>query len=580
MRVVGGIENCYVSLPLHLIQTLQSSSPSGLFPHSISLELRSSRNPDDLWFVSWSGSASSSTSIEVAQQFAECINLLDGTAVQVRVLSNLPKATLVTIEPQTEDDWEVLELNAEHAEEAFLKQVRVVREEMKFPLWLHGRAVVMFIVVSTFPKNAAVQLVQGTEVAVAPKRRKKKVESHDSFMETSDKLRPLSKALLRIQDPDSRVIRKTELKEVELGVVLTSVAFLHPDTAKDFSLEPLQLVTLEPRLQSRDSVKKQTNKKNEILRMENGPTSKESISAPLTDKKEARRAIVRVLVSESMAKGHVMIASSLRLYLRASLHSWIYLKRYNFNLERNVPTLLLSPCYFKAPGENKPLEHNSLGTVNSYKDSNPKNFPAKIHKDMVDYSTNENVIDALSREFPCNENEAAAPDPKQRMKYLVQAWISSQIDAVGPIAGNDSCTLILSTETLLHLEIRLKGSGIGENTNGSSNNSTTKQDGLPSVELLYVLSPEESKSNGEVIAYEVPFKGKMNNDLTGLETLFGKIALGVPVVFSTSEEKVSSKGYQMTASSMNWMTTAASDVTNSRVDSAIIFCFRNVIQCL
>lgn len=43
--------------------------------------------------------------------------------VQVKVVSNLPKATMVTIEPDTEDDWEVLELNAEHAEQAILKQV-------------------------------------------------------------------------------------------------------------------------------------------------------------------------------------------------------------------------------------------------------------------------------------------------------------------------------------------------------------------------------------------------------------------------------------------------------------------------
>lgn len=55
--------------------------------------------------------------------FAESISLPDGTAVQVRVLSNVPKATLVTVEPETEDDWEVLELNAELAEAAILSQV-------------------------------------------------------------------------------------------------------------------------------------------------------------------------------------------------------------------------------------------------------------------------------------------------------------------------------------------------------------------------------------------------------------------------------------------------------------------------
>lgn len=71
--------------------------------------------------------------------------------VQVKVVSNLPKATMVTIEPDTEDDWEVLELNAEHAEQAILKQVAIVYGAMRFPLWLHGQTIITFKVVSTFP---------------------------------------------------------------------------------------------------------------------------------------------------------------------------------------------------------------------------------------------------------------------------------------------------------------------------------------------------------------------------------------------------------------------------------------------
>lgn len=62
-------------------------------------------------------------SSQVAQKFAECIFLPDHATVQVRVVSSVPKATLVTIEPQSEDDWEVLELNSEHAEAAILNQV-------------------------------------------------------------------------------------------------------------------------------------------------------------------------------------------------------------------------------------------------------------------------------------------------------------------------------------------------------------------------------------------------------------------------------------------------------------------------
>ncbi|KAK4789986.1 hypothetical protein SAY86_017290 [Trapa natans] len=37
----------------------------------------------------------------------------------------MPKATLVMIEPLGEDDWEVLELNSEHAEASTLKQAEM-----------------------------------------------------------------------------------------------------------------------------------------------------------------------------------------------------------------------------------------------------------------------------------------------------------------------------------------------------------------------------------------------------------------------------------------------------------------------
>lgn len=49
----------------------------------------------------------------------------DHAIVQVRAVSNVPKATLVTLEPYSEDDWEVLELNSEHAEAAILNQVHI-----------------------------------------------------------------------------------------------------------------------------------------------------------------------------------------------------------------------------------------------------------------------------------------------------------------------------------------------------------------------------------------------------------------------------------------------------------------------
>jgi peroxin-1 len=41
-------------------------------------------------------------------------------------------------------------------------QVRIVNEGMRFPLWLHGGAVITFLVVSTSPKRAVGKMMSAT----------------------------------------------------------------------------------------------------------------------------------------------------------------------------------------------------------------------------------------------------------------------------------------------------------------------------------------------------------------------------------------------------------------------------------
>lgn len=114
------------------------------------------------------------------------------------------------------------------------------------------------------------------------------------------------------------MFHKSNAKGVELGVALTSVAFIHQDTAKRLSLESLQLVVIVPRLSAKESIK---NLENDNSRMKGSLTSKEVNSGISIDNKEFRQVIVRLLISDSVAKGHLMVTRSLRLYLRAGLHS-------------------------------------------------------------------------------------------------------------------------------------------------------------------------------------------------------------------------------------------------------------------
>ncbi|GLU22567.1 hypothetical protein SLE2022_386330 [Rubroshorea leprosula] len=562
VRYVVGIQDCFVSLPLFLIQTLQSTSSAPL-PPLLPLELRS-RTHDHPWVVAWSGATSSSTAIEVSQQFGECMSLPNHTTVQVRVLSGVPKATLVTIEPRTEDDWEVLELNSELAEAAILKQIRIVHEGMQFPLWLQGRTIIIFLVVSTSPKKAVVQLVPGTEVAVAPKRRKTNINK----LEDST-IQPFNvKALLRIQDSDRRLFHKCNVKGIEMGVALTSVAFVHQETAEKFGLKSLLSVALVPRFASQESIK---IRENDTTRMKGSLSPKEVKNGVLTNKKESRHVIVRLLISDLVAKGHVMITQSIRLYLRADLHSWVYLKECNVDSKNAIEVLSISPCQFKILAKEKALE-NGLQVLDGHKNRKTtdtfQKSASRGYMEVMNWSTHDEVIAALSCKSPCQEGEENGCDSENGygLECLFRTWFAAQLDAVTLNAGNEVNTLVLGNETLLHFEVKGYNSETNGLLSGSSNGSLNNihKTADRQVEILYILIiSEKSLHGGRIKAFEFSLDdvSKKNDALGGLEFI-GKLNLGDPLSLYSVKDRNSIKGFTTDVFSLNWMRMPASDVFN------------------
>ncbi|KAK6916982.1 Peroxisome biogenesis factor 1, N-terminal, psi beta-barrel fold, partial [Dillenia turbinata] len=528
VRVVRGIENCFVSLPLPLIQTLQSTSSSAFLPPTLPLELRSSSGKP--WVVAWTGSASSSSAIEVSQQFAECIDLPDHAIVQVKALANLREATLVTIEPLTEDDWEVMELRSQHAETAILQQVQIVHEAMKFPLWLHGQNVVRFHVVSTLPNKSVVQLVEGTKVAVAPKRRKK-IEHPSSS--TGEHL--VSKALLRVQDPDRRFVHRTNVKGFQLGVVLTSIVFIHPETARAHSFDSLQPVVMVPKLPVKESVK---HNENDLLGLNSNSVLKERKNGISTLKKGCQ-AVVCVLLSESVAKGHVMLSESLRNQLRCSIN------------RKDIPTLSLSPCQFKRSVKSRDLEN---GISDGRKSHRMKRMLLKTNSGPnvhIDCSVFSKVVDILFRESLDNEGKESNDDTWKGIKSLLHMWFLVQLDAIASYSGSKINALVLGSESLLHLVVQgFRSETIGDTQESTINLFERREgiEGLP-LEILYTLSFDDGEN---FCAFELDFSQER------LELLFEKLNMGDPVSFNSNEENSSYKGLN-SVSSLGWMGTAASD---------------------
>ncbi|KAL5731551.1 hypothetical protein ACHQM5_004270 [Ranunculus cassubicifolius] len=575
VRIVGGIESCFVSLPLSLIQTLQSTHSGVALPPILALELRSSSssnsNQSELWHVAWSGSASiSSSSIEVAQQLADCISLPDHTAVQVKAITHLPKAKEITIEPNGEDDWEVMELNSELAEDVILKQVGIVHEGMKFPLWVSGHVVTVFQVVSTYPKKSVVQLVPGTEVVVAPKTRKKDGNSYlDSSMQASDKEYSMSKALLRVQDSKIMWRHKCEDSKNDLSVVLTSAVFIHPETAKNSLFENLQLIVIFPRTVPKEKPRKPKN----ATLTNSGSTTKETNLGGLLKKDASRNTVVRLIYSDLVARGHIMLPHSLRYYLRADLQSWVYAKscRNPPRMEQNIPLLTLSPCRFKFPGKEKASKENGLSAVESRR--NHKTSTSFLNANLIagegriDWSIHEELLTSLCS--PANDDDQDGTDgcsTPQGQGGLLHAWFIGQLRAITSNTGTEMKSLVLGNETLLHFEMtsdKIQSHEKKKVSSGRSLKNGTRPE-EPPVELVYLLTVSESSNSGDHSMFELFLEDepKSINNITKLEMMLRKLELGEPSYLESVADKISERSLSTDISSLDWMGTATSDVIN------------------
>eukprot|EP00919_Chromeraceae_sp_WS-2016_P052430 GHVR01124467.1.p1 GENE.GHVR01124467.1~~GHVR01124467.1.p1 ORF type:complete len:173 (+),score=66.22 GHVR01124467.1:62-580(+) len=91
----------------------------------------------------------------ISKIFAECINIKDGEIVIVQETNinnnyNYMAASL-NIKPLTADDFEIISLQSDFAENEILGQIVVVYPSMKFPVWLLNSHLAYFTVMDITP---------------------------------------------------------------------------------------------------------------------------------------------------------------------------------------------------------------------------------------------------------------------------------------------------------------------------------------------------------------------------------------------------------------------------------------------
>ncbi|MED6169745.1 hypothetical protein PIB30_024117 [Stylosanthes scabra] len=399
----------------------------------------------------------------------------------------------------------------------------------------------------------------GTEVAVAPKRRNRILDSAGESHLNSCHKEQTAKMLLRIQDPGVLCHTRTDVKGVELHIGLTSVAFVHPETAKQFSFNMLQPVSLVPRISKENANISKTN----VLKSKGGSTGTEVDNGNLTDKKQHRQAVVHLIFSESVAAGHVMLAKSLRLYLRAGLHTWVYLKAYDVIVEKSVPSITFSPCQFKLLRPDSSAEKDGLDGHNNH--INGKllaKYMSGDFLDTTDWSINNEVVAALSDESNCKEEEETANQSQNQkeIKSLVRLWYIAQLEAITSISGIEVNSLVMCSQTLL--DFKLNCYSLGDNGRAPLPHNSSENSGK-TAEVLFILTFGDGHlHHGKPNAYEVALGKSLKSINVGDLQLFEGMKLGDPISIHSIEETASQQHINSDVSLLSWMEKPAFDIIN------------------
>lgn len=123
-------------------------------------------------------------------QVGLAVGLQDGQKVHVEFCKNVSECATVSVEPLTEDDWEILELHAGYVEENLLSQIRVVYTNQIICVWIHGKTLVRLVVAELNPKQDYLKLSNMSEVIVAPKVRKLQQQEESLNDEIVKKIQP------------------------------------------------------------------------------------------------------------------------------------------------------------------------------------------------------------------------------------------------------------------------------------------------------------------------------------------------------------------------------------------------------
>lgn len=91
--------------------------------------------------------------IHINPKFASILGIQHGNHLLLEAVTNLATCVSMEVEPDTFEDWNIIESTACIIEELFLDQIRVIRAGMKFVLFVAPGIPAKFRVCTIFPSG-------------------------------------------------------------------------------------------------------------------------------------------------------------------------------------------------------------------------------------------------------------------------------------------------------------------------------------------------------------------------------------------------------------------------------------------
>ncbi|CAG8475766.1 8707_t:CDS:10 [Ambispora gerdemannii] len=171
------LTNCFINLPLELCNFFHNQDQP---PQNVVLELTWTDTVEKTQrkaYVGWTGGASKNSFrqpnlLEIDPQFANALKIAEGQQVFINLCNQAPFANSVSVEPVSVDDWEIVESRPQYLEEHIIRQLRVVYINEIVTLWIET-TLVRLKIVEIQPKSVGTfaRLNGESEIFVAPKPR-------------------------------------------------------------------------------------------------------------------------------------------------------------------------------------------------------------------------------------------------------------------------------------------------------------------------------------------------------------------------------------------------------------------------